>query len=72
MAVDLSTLTSPHGETVGWFVRVGCETFVAYKAPKHEPGQVIDLLRDGELLGIAGDEAGAVALVELAAQAVAA
>lgn len=60
------------GKTAGWVVRRACNVFQAYLPPTRpvtpEDGQghdaVVDLLRDGVLLGQAGDMEGAHKLIQ--------
>lgn len=43
-----------HGDTVGWVVRRACDVYQAYRMPDSDTvPEVVDLLEDGELIGVA-------------------
>lgn len=55
-----------HGKTVGWVVRRASDVYQAYRLPECDDSadfEVVDLLNDGELIGVADNERDAKDLV---------
>ncbi|MCK5496144.1 MAG: hypothetical protein KAI80_07025 [Hyphomicrobiaceae bacterium] len=58
-------LLDQQGKTIGWVVRRACNVYQAYRPHPSPPDSgVVDLLRDGVLIGQAGDVHGARDLVQ--------